>query len=74
VPVVVGHAREEPVPSQTGVVDEDVEISGLLDETRRLLRARDVGPDGTPFDLARKLLRLLGPGALADEDVGPRTR
>ena len=41
-PVVVGHPSEHPVAGEPRVVDEDVQVAGLLDERARLVRARDV--------------------------------
>ena len=52
-PVVVGHAREQAVARDAGVVDEDVEVARLLDEPLRLLGIGDVGLDGAAADLAR---------------------
>src|SRR5262249_36896664 len=70
-PVVVGHAREQAIAGEARVVDEDVEVAGLLDETRRLFGARNVGLHGASVDLARQCVRLLGAGAVAHHDLGP---
>src|SRR5262249_34856169 len=70
-PVVVGHARQQAVACDAGVVDEDVEIACLLDELRRLFGTRDVGLDRSALDLACQRLRLLRPRAVADDDVRP---
>ena len=74
VPVVVGHAGDEAVARDAGVVDEHVQVARLLDEPLRLLGIADVGLDGRAADLARDLLRLVGPGAVADDDLGARAR
>src|SRR5439155_24019667 len=42
-PILVGHPGDQTVARQPGVVDEDVQLAGLLDEPRRVLRLRDVG-------------------------------
>ena len=69
-PVVVAHPREQAVTGQAGVVDEDVEVAGRLDEGLRGLGVRDVGLDGAAADLRGDGLRLLAPRAVADDDLG----
>ena len=68
-PVLVGHAREQAVAGDAGVVDEDVEVAGLLDEPLRLGWVGDVGLDGAAADLRRDGLGLVGARAVADDDV-----
>ena len=54
-PVVVAHAREKRVAGHARVVDQDVEIAGLLDEPLCVLGGRDIRLHGAPADLARDL-------------------
>ena len=68
-PVVVGHAREQPVAGQAGVVDEDVDVARLLDQPLRLLGRGHVGLDGPAADLLGERLRLVGARPVADHDV-----
>ena len=56
-PVVVGHAREQAVASQAGVVDEHVDVAGLVDEPLRVFGRRDVGLDRAAADLRRRATR-----------------
>ena len=74
-PVVVGHAREQAVAREPRVVDEDVELAGLLDE-RAPPRSGfdDVGLDGAAADLRRDRLGLLRARAVADDDRRRRPR
>jgi hypothetical protein len=74
VPIRVRHAREQAVPRETGVVDEDVDVACPLDQGLRLLGVGDVGLDGPPAGLLRDALGFLAARAVADDDVrsGPR--
>ena len=53
VPILVGHPREQTVPRHAGVVDEDVELAGRVDESLRLLRRRR-RPPGRRVHLPRE--------------------
>jgi hypothetical protein len=70
-PVVVAHAREQRVAGHARVVDEDVGIAGLLDEPLGAFGGRDVRLHGSPADLGRDRVGLLGAGVVADHDRGP---
>ena len=69
-PVVVRHAREQAVARQPRVVDEHVDVAGLVDEPLRVLGRRDVGLDRPGAELRRELLGLVLAGPVADDDVG----
>src|SRR5688572_1016507 len=69
-PVVVAHPCEDAVPRQPGVVDEDVEVAGRLDERLRGLRVADVTPDRAAADLRGDGLGLLAARPVADDDLG----
>ena len=45
VPILVGHAREQAVAGHARVVDEDVQLPGLLDQLFRLAAVGDVRLD-----------------------------
>src|SRR5438067_407349 len=67
-PVLVGHAGDQPVARDTGVVDEDVELAGLLDESTCLVTIRDVGVNGPRARFPRHLRGLVLPRAVAERD------
>src|SRR5215217_5480358 len=73
-PIVVAHAREDAVARQAGVVHEDVEIAGLLHESRRVLRLRDVCVHRTSPDLRGERLAFVAAAAIADDDRGSGPR
>ena len=71
-PVLVGHARDQAVAGDAGVVDEDVDVAGLLDERapparRSATSAWTARPPISPRDR----LRLVGARAVADHDRAP---
>src|SRR5580765_2799033 len=63
-PVVVAHACEDAVARQPCVVDEDVEVAGLLDEALRLFGLRHVGLQRTAADLLRESFALVATAAI----------
>ena len=69
-PVVVGHSREQAVARQPGVVDEHVDVAGLVDEPLRVVGGRDVRLDGTAADPRGELFGFGLSGAVADDDLG----
>src|SRR5712692_9733685 len=69
VPVLVRHPRDQPVPRQARVVDEDVQVAGFLDQACRLVRVGDVGLDCAAADLRGEGLRLVRARAVADDDL-----
>ena len=73
-PVLVGHAREQTVPRHAGVVDEDVELAGRVDQSLRLLGVGDVRLDGACTCFASDLFGLVLARAIAERDVGSGAR
>jgi hypothetical protein len=54
-----------------GVVHEDVEVAGLLDQPPSLLGVGDVGLDCAAARFLRDRLRLVRTGAVADDYLRP---
>jgi hypothetical protein len=73
-PVLVGHPRDEAVPREPGVVDENVQVAGLGDQASGLIGIGDVRLSGTAPELACNRLGLVPPGAVADDDLRTRAR
>jgi hypothetical protein len=69
-PVVVGHAGEQAVTRQAGIVDEDVDIARFRDEARSVVRVRDVGLHRARAELGRERFGLLLAGAIPHDDGG----
>ena len=68
-PVVVRHARNQPVARHTCVVDQDVEIACRVDEGFGLLRVGDIRFDRTSSRVARDCFRFVLARAVAERDV-----
>src|SRR3954447_3725531 len=66
-PVVVAHPGKDAVARQAGVVHEDVEVAGLLHETRRALRLRDARVQRTSADVRGESLAFVAAAAIADD-------
>ena len=64
-PVLVGHACDQSVTRHTSVVDEDVEVPGVLDEDFRLLGIGDVSLDGARSRFTGDCLGLVLARAIA---------
>jgi hypothetical protein len=73
-PVLVRHARNQSVAGDTGVVDQDVEVSGRSDECVGLLRVGDVRLDGAGARFLRYRFSLVSARAVAERDVRAGTR
>jgi hypothetical protein len=73
-PVGVGHAGEQAVAGKARVVDEDVEVTCLVDEPLCILGIGDIRLNGLGAGLGGDGLRLLLAGAIAERDRGARAR
>ena len=73
-PVLVRHPRQQPVTGQARVVDEDVELAGLLDQALGLVGVGDVGLDSPAARFLGDRLGLVGARAVADHDLGTAAR
>jgi hypothetical protein len=74
VPVVVGHPGKQPVTRQAGVVDENIEIAGLGDESGGGRGVRDIRLNRPAVDLGGDLFCLVPAGVVPDRDRGARPR
>src|SRR5205823_1151064 len=68
----VRHARQQPVTRDARIVDEHVQLAGLLNETSRVVRIGHVCLDGSPTDLVGDLAGLVLTRPVADDHLGAR--